>query len=165
MSADTSGFHRSSIRPSAPPRGAGAPFGIEAASMGGRGRRRVRRGAASEHRSSREVALVYRGQHCFGRGLQKGLPTCSRSSAFARILFLQKEFTKMATKKSGYRPASTRPRAAVPKLASSEKPVALTVKVTHELYVRLRTLAAIRRRTNQDILNEALQQYLDRIDK
>jgi hypothetical protein len=67
----------------------------------------------------------------------------------------------MATKKSGYRPASTRPRAAVPKLASSAKPVALTVKVTHELYVRLRTLAAIRRRTNQDILNEAAIQYLE----
>ena len=64
----------------------------------------------------------------------------------------------MATKKSGHRPASNRTQAAAP----SEKPVALTVKVTHEIYVRLCTLAATRRRTNQDILNEAAIQYLER---
>ena len=66
----------------------------------------------------------------------------------------------MATKKTVLRPAPTRSRAATPKAASSEKPVALTVKVAHEAYVRLCTLAATRRRTNQDILNEAVQQYL-----
>jgi len=68
----------------------------------------------------------------------------------------------MTTKKSGHRPASNRTQAAAPKAASSEKPVALTVKVTHEVYVRLCTLAATRRRTNQDILNEAALQYLER---
>ena len=68
----------------------------------------------------------------------------------------------MATKKSGHSPASSRSRVAVFKADSNEKPVALTVKVTHGGYVRLCTLAATQRRTNQDILNEAVQQYLDR---
>jgi hypothetical protein len=68
----------------------------------------------------------------------------------------------MATKKSGYSSASSRPRASTPKVAPNEKPVALTVKVTHRVYVRLCTLAATRRQTNQDVLNEAVQQYLDR---
>ena len=43
-----------------------------------------------------------------------------------------------------------------------EKPVALTLKVNHDTYVRLCTLGATERRTNQDILLQALQQYLDR---
>ncbi len=68
----------------------------------------------------------------------------------------------MATKKSVPRPDPARSRTAVPKVASSEKPVALTVKVAHGVYVRLCTLAATRRQTNQDVLNEAVQQYLDR---
>jgi hypothetical protein len=68
----------------------------------------------------------------------------------------------MATKKSGHSPGSSRPRAATPKAASTEKPVALTVKVDSKTYVRLCTLGATQRRTNQDILNEAVQQYLDR---
>jgi biopolymer transport protein ExbD len=68
----------------------------------------------------------------------------------------------MATKKSGHRPASTWPRAAVPKAASSEKPIALTVKVDGKTYVRLCTLGATERKTNQDLLKEAVQQYLDR---
>jgi predicted transcriptional regulator len=42
------------------------------------------------------------------------------------------------------------------------KPVALTVKVNQETYVRLCTLGATRRRTNQDILRLALEEYLDR---
>jgi len=66
----------------------------------------------------------------------------------------------MATKKPVPRPV--RPRAANPKAASSERPVALTVKVAHGVYVRLCTLAATRRQTNQDVLNEAVKQYLDR---
>jgi hypothetical protein len=45
---------------------------------------------------------------------------------------------------------------------TDEKPVALTLKVDHGTYVRLCTLGATERRTNQDILKEALQQYLDR---
>jgi hypothetical protein len=43
-----------------------------------------------------------------------------------------------------------------------EKPVALTLKVDHATYVRLCTLGATERRTNQDILRQALQEYLDR---
>ena len=68
----------------------------------------------------------------------------------------------MVTKKSVPRPASTRPRTPSPKAPPSEKPVALTVKVAHGVYVRLCTLAATRRQTNQDVLNEAVQQYLER---
>ena len=67
----------------------------------------------------------------------------------------------MATKKSGHSPGSSQPRADTPKAASTEK-VALTVKVDSKTYVRLCTLGATKRRTNQDILNEAVQQYLDR---
>lgn len=45
---------------------------------------------------------------------------------------------------------------------TDEKPVALTLKVDHGTYVRLCTLGATERRTNQDILQQALQEYLDR---
>lgn len=45
---------------------------------------------------------------------------------------------------------------------ASEKPVALTLKVDSELYVRLSTLRATQRRTNQDILEQALKEYLTR---
>jgi len=68
----------------------------------------------------------------------------------------------MATKKSGHSPGSSRPRAETSKATATEKPVALTVKVDSKTYVRLCTLGATQRRTNQDILNEAVQQYLDR---
>jgi hypothetical protein len=43
-----------------------------------------------------------------------------------------------------------------------EKPVALTLKVDNELYLRLSTLRATQRRTNQDILEQALKEYLTR---
>jgi Ribbon-helix-helix protein, copG family len=43
-----------------------------------------------------------------------------------------------------------------------EKPVALTLKVDSELYLRLNTLRATQRRTNQDILEQALKEYLTR---
>ena len=43
------------------------------------------------------------------------------------------------------------------------KPVALTVKVDDETYVRLCTLMATQRRTNQEILREALHEYLERV--
>jgi hypothetical protein len=46
---------------------------------------------------------------------------------------------------------------------AGEKPVALTLKVDGVTYVRLSTLRATQRRTNQDILQEALNQYLDRV--
>ena len=45
---------------------------------------------------------------------------------------------------------------------TSEKPVALTLKVDSELYLRLSTLRATQRRTNQDILEQALKEYLTR---
>jgi hypothetical protein len=43
-----------------------------------------------------------------------------------------------------------------------EKPVALTLKVDSGLYLRLSTLRATQRRTNQDILEHALREYLTR---
>lgn len=43
-----------------------------------------------------------------------------------------------------------------------EKPVALTLKVDSSVYVRLSTLRATKRRTHQDILRKALEEYLDR---
>ena len=46
--------------------------------------------------------------------------------------------------------------------ATQEKPVALTLKVDGSTYVRLSTLRATQRRTSQDILRQALEEYLDR---
>lgn len=46
---------------------------------------------------------------------------------------------------------------------ATEKPVALTLKVDSELYLRLSTLRATQRRTSQDILQRALKEYLDRV--
>lgn len=46
--------------------------------------------------------------------------------------------------------------------SAGEKPVALTLKVDGETYVRLSTLRATQRRTNQDILEQALKDYLTR---
>jgi hypothetical protein len=43
-----------------------------------------------------------------------------------------------------------------------EKPVALTLKVDSGLYLRLSTIRATQRRTNQDILEQALKEYLTR---
>lgn len=45
---------------------------------------------------------------------------------------------------------------------ATEKPVALTLKVDGGLYLRLSTLRATQRRTNQDILERALREYLTR---
>jgi hypothetical protein len=69
----------------------------------------------------------------------------------------------MATKKPRHTPTSSR-LAAVPKAPPNQKPVALTLKVDSETYIRLCTLAATERRTNQNILQEALQRYLDRVE-
>lgn len=46
--------------------------------------------------------------------------------------------------------------------AADDKPVALTLKVDGRTYVRLSTLRAKQRRTAQEILSQALQEYLDR---
>ncbi len=68
----------------------------------------------------------------------------------------------MATSKTGRSPGSAKTKTSKSP-AVDEKPVALTVKVDSETYVRLCTLGATKRRTNQDILREALEQYLDRV--
>jgi len=47
--------------------------------------------------------------------------------------------------------------------SSTSKPVALTVKVDDDTYIRLCTLGATQRRTNQDILRQALHDYLERM--
>jgi hypothetical protein len=68
----------------------------------------------------------------------------------------------MATKQTGTgrsAPQKRRVSAGPPK---PEDRVALTVKVDHDVYVRLCTLAATGRRTNQDVLLAAVQQYLDK---
>ena len=44
-----------------------------------------------------------------------------------------------------------------------EKPVALTLKLDGKTYVRLSTLRAKQRRTHQDIMREAVEQYLNRV--
>lgn len=44
----------------------------------------------------------------------------------------------------------------------AEKPVALTLKIDIDTYVRLSTFRAKERKTAQDILVEALKAYLDR---
>jgi hypothetical protein len=68
----------------------------------------------------------------------------------------------MATRKTGRKLATSRSRAAAAKPASEQKPVALTLKVDSQTYKRLRILGATQLRTNQDILQEALQEYLER---
>jgi hypothetical protein len=68
----------------------------------------------------------------------------------------------MATKKTG---RSSEKHGAGARRAGSgaeEKPVALTLKVDSSIYVRLSTLRATQRRTGQDILQQALKEYLDR---
>lgn len=45
---------------------------------------------------------------------------------------------------------------------AQEKPVALTLKVDSGLYLRLSTLRATQRTTNQNILEQALKEYLTR---
>jgi Ribbon-helix-helix protein, copG family len=62
--------------------------------------------------------------------------------------------------KTAKRRLRTKPRASV----APDKPVALTLKVDSELYVRLSTLRATQRRTNQDILEQALKEYLTRAE-
>jgi len=46
--------------------------------------------------------------------------------------------------------------------SAGEKPVALTLKVDGETYVRLSTFRATQRRKTQDILEQALKEYLTR---
>ena len=44
----------------------------------------------------------------------------------------------------------------------AEEPVALTLKIDTKMYVRLSTFRAKERLTAQEILTQALQEYLDR---
>jgi hypothetical protein len=46
--------------------------------------------------------------------------------------------------------------------SSADKPVALTLKIDGQTYIRLSMLRAKARRTAQDILVDALKAYLDR---
>ena len=46
--------------------------------------------------------------------------------------------------------------------AQVRKPVALTLKISDSTYMRLGRLRASQRRTHQDILKQALEEYLDR---
>jgi hypothetical protein len=48
--------------------------------------------------------------------------------------------------------------------AVASKPVALTVKIDQEMYVRLSLLRARERKTAQEILTEALNSYLNRAE-
>jgi hypothetical protein len=67
----------------------------------------------------------------------------------------------MATNKSSI-PATPKRSSKKATAPDNIKPVALTLKVDQQTYERLCTLSAKQRRTNQDILNEALQEYLSR---
>ena len=44
--------------------------------------------------------------------------------------------------------------------AETDKPVALTLKISHEMFVRLSTVRARDRVTAQEILTDALETYL-----
>jgi len=68
----------------------------------------------------------------------------------------------MATKRASTTATPKRSTRSASK-ATDAKPVALTLKVDEKTYVRLRTLGAKQRRTNQDILDEALQEHLKRL--
>jgi hypothetical protein len=63
----------------------------------------------------------------------------------------------MTTKKPS-KPENTKLRTSG---AKAEKPVALTLKIDTDTYVRLSTLRAKERKTAQDILADALRAYLD----
>ena len=45
----------------------------------------------------------------------------------------------------------------------SQRPIVQTVKVPPDVYLRLKTVGAIERRSAQDIILSALREYLDRL--
>ena len=69
----------------------------------------------------------------------------------------------MATKKSGAKRPAPKKRVVSAQPPKSDL-VALTVKVDHNFYVRLCTVGATLRRTNQDILYEAVKQYIEKAE-
>jgi hypothetical protein len=66
----------------------------------------------------------------------------------------------MPTKKA---PTPAKPKQSRKASTPDGKPVALTLKVDQQTYIRLCTLGAKQRRFNQDILSDALQEYLKRL--
>jgi hypothetical protein len=70
----------------------------------------------------------------------------------------------MATSKTGLRlGTATAKSAKATSSGEAEKPLAMTVKVDGTTYVRICMLGATQRRTDQDILHEAVRLYLDRV--
>jgi hypothetical protein len=69
----------------------------------------------------------------------------------------------MATSKTRSGGTVSKKRVATAGQPQQEKPVALTLKVDSKTYVRLCTLGAKERRTHQDIMREAVEQYLGRV--
>lgn len=83
---------------------------------------------------------------------------------YLTLLNLNQEDFKMATKREVRPSASRGNKKPKPDVFTKSKPVALTVKVDDKTYVRLSLVRATQRRTNQDILREALQDYLNRVE-
>lgn len=48
-------------------------------------------------------------------------------------------------------------------VATTEKRIAITVKLPESPYLRMKTYGAANRKTNQDILEVALNEYLDKV--
>ena len=46
---------------------------------------------------------------------------------------------------------------------NDQKPVAMTLKLPHEVYIRLRALAAAKKSKGQTIMLQAVTEYLDRV--
>jgi len=65
-------------------------------------------------------------------------------------------------KKKTSKPATVKPRRLQHDATAADKPIALTLKIDGDMYVRLGTLRAKERRTHQEILKQALEEYLDR---
>jgi hypothetical protein len=69
---------------------------------------------------------------------------------------------KMAKKKTT-KTTMVKPRHSQTDAATADKPIALTLKIDSDLYVRWATLRAKERRSHQEILKQALEEYLDRV--
>lgn len=60
------------------------------------------------------------------------------------------------------KPTTVESRASRPFADRTDRPIALTLKIAGDMYVRLSTLRAKQRRTHQEILKQALEEYLER---
>ena len=72
------------------------------------------------------------------------------------------EAKRTKAKKKTSKPATVKKRRSEIAADTAEKPVALTLKIDSDMYVRLSTLRAKERRTAQEILKQALEEYLKR---